>query len=298
MAKQCECKFAGEGWSDYVPNESIDETVKRLYGTNYPDWVIDKDNNLHEKKPKNRRYKIGHFMSDLHGKHHYDITSPVEYAKLVNEAEYDAVFMRYPLLYGTSYQPKVIHDWITCDKHWVPWSVDDKYYHPKVKKTDVAFIGTTGACYPLRNMIWENLYYVARGYKVLREQAPRGKTYERSVDSLKEKHLVGERYRDALAEVRILLFGCSIYRYELQKFFEAPASGCLVMSNAPAMAKRLGFIDGETYVEVDEGNWEDKLIEVLEDEYLVKRIARKGMKNVLMNHNHDKRASQFLEVLQ
>ena len=295
VAKLCECKFAGEGWSDYVKGESMDETVKRVMPD--ADWVIDRDNNLHEKKPENRRYKVGHFMSDLHGKHHYGITSPVEYAELINKAEYDAVFMRYPLLYGARYQPKVVHDWIKCEKHWVPWSVDDKWYHPKPKKIDVAFIGTTGPCYPLRNMIWENLYYVARGHKVLREQAPRGKTYERVVKTLKDTHLVGERYRDALAETRILLFGCSIYRYVLQKFFVAPASQCMVMSNEPAMAKRLGFVDGKTYVEVDEGNWEELLLHYLENPDAVRQIARNGMKNVLMNHNHRVRAEQWLEMI-
>jgi len=273
----------------------MDLTVKRVMPD--CDWVIDRDNHLDEKTPKNRDYKVGHFMSDLHGKHHYGITSPVGYAKLLNSVGYDAVFMRYPSLYGTRYQPKVVYDWIRCDRHWVPWSVDVDAFAPKPKSVDVSFIGTVGACYPLREDIWEKLYIAARGYKIIRERAPRGKTYDRDIQGLKDNYLIGEGYRDALAKTRILIFGCSIYRYALQKFFEGSSSQCLIMSNEPGMAKKLGFVDGKSYVEVDEGSWEEKLRYYLDNIYEAKRITREGMKNVLMNHSHQTRATQFLGLL-
>lgn len=297
-AKLCECRFAGEGWKDYMPNESMDKTVARIYGDHPPDWVIDKDNNLHNKKPRNRRYKVGHFISDLHGKHHYNIHDSFDYADLLNSAGYDAVFMRYPLIYGTWYRPEIVYDRLEAEKQWVPWSIDPDRFRVRRKVWDVAFLGSRGHYYPLRNHIWEELHSVTHGYKVLRREAPKGTTYSRDIKSLDKSYLVGENYAKTLGESRILLFGCSVYRYALQKFFEAPACHCLVVSNRPGMAKRLGFRDGKTYVEVTEENWREKLLYLLENPIYTQKIARAGMKNVLMNHTHQKRAKQFLEGLE
>lgn len=296
VAQLCDCKFAGEGWPLYRAGESLDETVQRVMPD--ADWVIDKDNALFEEKPHDKGYMVGHFISDLHGKHHYKIKSPVKYADALNQTGYDAVFMRYPLIQGTGLRPDVVYDRLKCEKRWVPWSVEAERYHPRrEKKYDVSFIGTVGAAYPLRKEIWDNIYYVARGHRILRQEAPRGKTYDRSVETLQDSHLVGEDYRRVLGETRILLFGCSRYRYALQKFFEAPASGCLVVSNAPSMAKRLGFVGDDTFVEVDAGEWEDTLIYLLENPGVVKRIAQNGTRNVLKNHTHKVRARQFLEMI-
>jgi spore maturation protein CgeB len=69
------------------------------------------------------------------------------------------------------------------------------------------------------------------------------------------------------------------------------------MSNKPSMSKYLGFVDGKTYVNIDTGNWEEKLRWLLENPDKVRQIARSGMKNTLMNHSHQTRAEQFLEIL-
>lgn len=296
VSKLCNCRFAGEGWEEYATGETMHDTVKRVMPE--ADWVIDSDNNLHNHKPRGRGYRVGHFVSDIHAKHFYGTSSPITYAQLINEAGYDAVFMRYKLLYGTKHRPDAMWDWIKCEKHWLPWSVDDNYYKPKHKQIDVAFIGSRGNCYPLRNDMWEGLYYVCRGYKVVREEAPKGKTYERTIDGLKTTHLVGDKYRDTLSETRILAFGCSVYRYPLQKFFEGAASKCLIASNEPGNAKELGFVDEKTYVEVDEATWEDKLLWLLENPGTVSNISRGGMKNVLMRHTHKVRSQEFVEALQ
>jgi len=105
VRKYARCMFAGEGWKDHKPSESTDLTVGRVMPD--VDWVIDRDNNLLERRSPNRAYRIGVFISDLHGKHYYGVSNPVEYAKLINKSDYDAVFMRYPLLYGMSYHPMV-----------------------------------------------------------------------------------------------------------------------------------------------------------------------------------------------
>jgi hypothetical protein len=298
VAKYADCKWAGEGYPLYIPNETIDETVQRVMSD--ADWVIDKDNNLHTPKPRNRRYKIGVFLSDLHGKHYYKIETPMEFADLINFAKYDAVFMRYLTVDGvTNCDPGIILQRVRCNKYWVPWSIDPNKFKPhRPYNYDVAFIGRISKCYPLRQRIWDNLTCITEDYRVLQRQSPSGKTYQRSWETLKETHLVGEKYTETLGSTKILLFGCSKYRYPLQKFFEGAASGCLVMSNAFRDAEKLGFVDGETFIDINIGNWEDRLLYYLENIDECANIANSGYKNVMVNHTHDVRAKHFVEILE
>lgn len=295
VAKQTKCKFAGEGWPDHIPGESMEQTVRRVMPD--CDWVIDRDDNLHVKKPSHRRYKVGLFLTDLHGKHSYGFNSPMPHIELINNADYDAVFMRYPLLLGTGYNQKVYLENLYCAVHWIPWSVSTERFKPRDKTYDVSLIGATYDCYPLRREMWDSIYYAARGYRIFREASPQGKTYDRSVDLLKESHHVGGEYSRILGESRILLFTSSIYRYPIQKYFEGSASKCLLISTMPAMGKRLGFIDGKTFIEVDFDNWEERLQYYLGDSKMCLKIANEGYKMTKKHHNHKVRAKQFLGVL-
>ena len=296
VAEKTESVFAGEGWPLYREGESLDDTVRRVMPD--ADWVIDKDNNLHERKKHDRSYKVGLFVSDLHAKFFYDINNPIQHIEMINNAGYDAVFLRYPLLYGTGYDPKIYLRMLKPDTYWLPWSVDTQRFHRRETRYDVSFLGSTWNCYPLRQEIWDGIWHVARGYRILRERAPRGETYERDVDSLSDDYFVGKRYADAVGSSRIFIFGCSIYRYPLQKFFEATASGSLVMSNVPSKASTLGFVDNETYVAVDEHTWEEDLQYFLENEEECRKIAKRGEEMTRRNHTHEVRASQFLELLE
>lgn len=298
VAKQCNCIFAGQDWPLYRTEEPIDLTIKRVMPD--VDWVIDCDDNFHKPKPgkRRRKYKIGIFLSDLHGKWSYGLDNPVAFRELINKAHYDAVFMRYKYIYGTNYRPDVMWDGLNSDVYFVPWSVDDGLFKPSRKKTiDVASIGSTYNCYPLRKSINEGLYYVCRGKKVLLKYAPRGKTFERKISELEKEYLVGETYAKTLGDTKVFITGCSIYRYPLQKFFQATASGCMLLCNEPGTAKELGFINDKTYFNIDEDTWEVSLKYFLENPSEVKKIARAGRKNTLMNHNHEKRAREFIEAI-
>ena len=83
----------------------------------------------------------------------------------------------------------------------------------------------------------------------------------------------------------------------MQKYFESASSGCISLCDEPSRAKELGFVDGETFVKVDRDNWSDKLMNCLDNYDSYKRLIRASLKNVLMNHNHEKRATEFLEML-
>ena len=274
----------------------MEETVERVMPD--ADWVMDKDNHLHIRKPKGRRYKVGVFTSDLHGKHHYKVTSPVVYADMVNKASYDAVFMRYPYLYGAGYDRKVFYNRLQMSKYFLPWSVDTERFKPLEKTYDVGFIGAIGDCYPIRQQVWDNLYYVARGYKVYRNMAPKGKTFERQWSKLKDTHLVGDDYAKRLGETRIMIFDCSYYLYPIQKLTQTTSAGCLMMCNQPSMGKKLGFIPWKTYVEIDEHTWEDTLLYFLENPKEGGLVAKQGMEMTRERHSHEVRAAQFISLLE
>lgn len=296
VGKYATCAYAGEGFPDYHPNESMDETVKRVM----PDagWVIDKDNNFNVEKPKDRSYKVGVFLSDLHAKNTYGIDNPVKWAKMLKESNYDALFLRYPFVYGCGYRPEIVLDSLGDRAHWVPWSVNlDNFYPREEKKHDVTFLGSTSDCYPLRKAIWEGLYFAARGYKILMREAPPGPKSQGTYKELREKYIVGKDYAEALGSTRIMLFDCSYYLYPILKFFEASASGCLIMCNESSMGKKLGFIPSETMIDIREATWEEALQYYLKNKEEAQVIANRAMEMCRENHNHDTRSSAFVNKL-
>lgn len=299
VAKHCTCKFAGEGWPLYRAEEPMDLTVKRVMPD--ADWVIDRDNNLHNRKPSKRKrsYKVGLFISDLHGKHHYGLKTPVEFVEMINKAGYDGVFMRYKYVYGTHYSPDVAWRLLRPDVYFVPWSVDPERFQPsRSKPVDVAAIGSAYRCYPLRRSINASIYYACRGRKILVKTAPTGGTFERDVPGMRDRgFLVGEDYEKALGDTRIFITGCSIYSYPLQKLFQSTAAGCMLLCNEPSTAKLLGFLNDRTYFMINEYTWEQALKYFLENPTEVRVMARRGRKNTLLHHTHRVRAEEFLEVL-
>jgi len=293
VGKYATCAYAGEGYPDYKPNESMDEIVRRVMPN--ADWVIDKDDNFHAEKPEDRSYKVGVFISDLHAKHSYGLGDPVKWANLLKESNYDAYFMRYPYVYGTTHRSEIVLEALGDKAHWVPWSVNiDNFYPRDEKKYDVAFLGSTYDCYPLRKVIREGLFFAARGYKVLMRNAPPGPLSQAPYKDLRDRYVVGKDYAETLGSTRIMLFDCSYYLYAILKFFEASASGCLIMCNEPSMGKKLGFIPGETMINIDEKNWEEALQYYLKNKEEAQVIADKCMDACRAMHNHDIRAKSWI----
>lgn len=295
VGKEAECMWAGRDWPLYSAKESIDLTVKRVMPD--ADWVIVDKNKLERAlSPKKRSYHVGVFISDLHGKFTHGIRNPTQFRDYLNQLNYDAFFLKYLEVHGCGVNPHLFEEGLRGKVFHLPWSIDAKKHNWRRKKHDVAFIGAVGETYPLRTEIYANLYHVARGYNIICCTSPRGKTFDRSWDNY-ENGYVGERYVDLLNETKIMIFGCSKYRYPVQKYFESTGSGCLVLSDQPSSAKKLGFIDGKTYADINTFDWETVLRYCLENYDSVKHIARGGLKNTLMNHSHEARAREFVEML-
>lgn len=310
IAKDHECKWAGLGHEDYVEGESLEETVRRLYGDNSPDWVV--TNNAHLSSFKQmigendeRDYKVAVTLADLHAE-------PEEWVKIANWA--DAVFMRYlqtpyvkrsflgkPLGYKKN-DPNYYLNSIKSPILHFPWFTDPEIYKPsKTKEHEVVFLGAhREKVYPLRHTIVEELTKLCEdnNWRYLVKGRPPGKTVERDIEKLKQEgYIVGDLYGKTVASSKIFIFGNSIFSYPLSKYFEIMGSGTLVMANEPQSAEALGFIDGETYVKINKDNWKAKLAQYLNDDDERERIAHNGYKHVIENHSVEKRAQQQLDFL-
>ena len=296
VGKIAGCRWAGRGWPLHRPNESMDMTVKRVMPD--ADWVIDKDNGF--KVPKNRGYRVGYMASDLHGKASFKVGTPRGFVKLINSSPYDAVFLKYCEVHGVNCAPDIFLTDLKAKTLFLPWSVDPKEYYPREKTIDVAFLGTHGRRYPIRKSLWKGLptFCGKHQLELLMRSNPPGKTFKRYIPRLlDEGYFVGDRYRKALGGARIFVFGCSQFRYPLQKFFEVMASGALVMSNAPASADKLHFKDGLNFVNISKDNWREKLLYYTTHREEAEEIAMRGRETVLKYHTHDVRANEFLEML-
>lgn len=280
-------KFIGQGWEEHIPGESIRDSVNRVMPD--VDWVIDRDYNLKEVKPQDLR--VGHFISDLHGKQKYRAFRAHQHIKLLNEAGYTAIFMRYTELHGTKEDVDVYKTTLLPSAYWVPWSVNPKRHYPRGKiDYDVACMGTLSPkVYPLRTKMMKEMVTLQDEYRTLSRMAPKGTSFERLAD---------DEYDGILGSIGIHIFDCSKYRYPLQKFFEGMASGCLVMSTRPGGSEKLGFVDEKTYVKVNRYNWKKKLLYYLENPGETKKIADRGRAMVLKYHTHEVRAKQFVRYLE
>lgn len=290
VAKATNSAFAGEEWPLHVSHERMEDTVKRVMPD--ADWVVDRDLNLHVPKP--RGINVAHLVSDLHGKHHYGLTTPEAHIEMLNRAGYRALFLRYTEVHGTSSSPDIYKRTLKPSAYWLPWSFDPTMFHPRgAVEYDATFIGNTSdPVYPLRRPILDELTRLSGRYRTFLAESPRGGTYERLIS----EHFAGARYAEVLGRSRIFIFDCSRFRYPLQKFTQG--SGTLVMSTRPGGADSLGLVDGVTYVEISEANWKDRLHYYLENPSEAEKIAERWRRVAERQHSHKVRAGQFVRYLE
>lgn len=297
VGKLAYCKWAGKGWSLYKPNESMNQTVKRVMPD--ADWVIDSDNGF--KLPSKRDYKVGAFISDLHGKWNKGIRTPRAFVDLINATGYDGVFLKYLHIYGTNDPPDLFPRHIKTKVHYLPWSVDPNKFKPLNKTIDVAFLGSVGSVYPLRNSMWKRLppFCERQKARLLIREPPRADGSVRKISKYSDDdhYIVGEDYEEKLGRTRIFPFGSSKYRYAIQKYTEGASARCLVMADEPSDAEALGLIDGENYVSITINKWKSILDYYLSHPSEVERIARNGRQLILERHTHVHRAKEFLSIL-
>lgn len=311
VAKLADCQWSGKGWESHVPGENINQTVRRLYGNDPPDFIVDDNADIVEytriaEEKTAETPKTVMTINDMH-------LEPRRWVATANKG-FNGALMRY--LYCPYEKRKILSRYdhiVKMDESYYldnlkipylhfPWFTDERIYKPSDEKDyDVTFLGSyRKRIYPLRYDIYTNLPKLCKenGYRYLLGDRPPGRTPERNISDLsKEGYFVGKGYADVVARSKIFIFGNSIFDYPVSKYFEVMGSGTLVMADKPQMERELHFESGYNYVEVDLSNWKEKLRYYLENDDERERIARNGYETVMKYHNSRVRAKQLVDFL-
>jgi len=311
VSKHADCQWVGKGWRDHRPGEKLNESIKRLYGNDPPDWVVSNRADLKEYKAygsprSDRPYGMVMTLADLH-------VDPQEWVRGANNG-YDVTLMRYlyspyvkkSLLGRYRYYQKIDPEFyvknLTTKIHHFPWFTDPSIYKPSSEKEyDVVFLGSSEKkVYPLRNAIVRDLPRLCKekGWRYMLKGRPPGETTQRNISELlNQGYVVGERYAETIARSKVFIFGSSIFRYPLSKYFEVMGSGALVMADEPQTAQQLHLKDRENYVRVSKENWKNTLEYYLENDEERERIASKGYDTVMKYHSVAVRAKELVDLL-
>lgn len=116
----------------------------------------------------------------------------------------------------------------------------------------------------------------------------------RTVSESERRFFVGEKYARELSRAKMFITTDSVYQFPVLKYFEAAACGTLVLGTASKELADLGFIDGKTFVAINEHNFTEKAAYYLEHEAERLAIARNGFDMVRARHSTEKRAQELI----
>lgn len=299
VGKIADCKWAGVGWPLHKPGETVDETVRRIYGNDPPDWVIDRESA--EPLKSRRKYKVGHHLSDIHGRIGLGIKTSKDLLKLINRMEYDAVFMKAPYIYGLRESHAFFIKHLKPKWYILPYSVDVEKFKPLFpKEYDVMLVGSVAVRYPIRARAWNKLpdFCDQHGLRLLMKKEGPRPSWEAAKWENDPRYYIRNRYAEAVGRSHFFIFCGGIHGYPVQKYFEVPAAGCLSLT-APlrGIGKDLGFINRKTYVEIDKNSWAKEILYYRENEGEAQHIIDNGRRLICKRHTHDIRAQEFLKML-
>ncbi|WP_408010744.1 glycosyltransferase [Pseudalkalibacillus sp. A8] len=143
--------------------------------------------------------------------------------------------------------------------------------------------------YPLRVQMFNQLskrpdfrYFQHPGYRNIQSQ----------------KAIIGENYAKLMNRSKIFLTCDSVYKYPLLKYFESLGCGTLLLAPGSKELQELGFVNGETFVEVNEKDFLEKVNFYLRNEDLRNQIITNGKKLIQQRHTTEIRARQLLRHIE
>lgn len=312
VGKIANCAWAGRGWPDYH-SERLNFTVKRVMPD--ADWVIYYDfevrhDMLNPRIPSrhNRKYNVATIVSDIH-------KEPRNHIVALKRGRWDALLMLYTQLGAKveyengipivmNVNPNLFLDELNAPIFRLTPSIDPTAFNMVNSKRDIdaLFLGNvTSPYYPLRNAIYPNLMREGErnNWKTISKWSPPGKSFERKKkDYLTRGEIVGEKYADYLSRTKCFLFGTSVSKYPLLKFFEAMASGACVLADTPLLAEELHLKPGENFVNIDVYDWREKLKYYLNNDKERRRVALEGYKMTMKYHTNHVRALELIKFLE
>lgn len=311
IGEEANCKWAGRGWPDYK-SESLNVTVKRVMPD--ADWVIYYDFEIRREGlntrialPHKRKYKVATITSDIHREQWQHISE-------LNRGKWDAFLMLYTMV-GAEIDSKRDR-WcrkIAPDRFLVELnapifnltpSINPAIFNmfSKTRDIDALYLGNAiDYIYPLRNSIYTNLKAlgIKNKWKTIVRWSPAGAALSRKKrEYIEQGHIVGRVYANHLSRAKCFLFGTSVFRYPLLKFFEGMASGACIFSDLPLQWEMFHFEPDVNMVEINIHNWKDKLNYYLENEGERKKIALEGYKMTMKHHTNEVRAKQLVDFLE
>lgn len=169
--------------------------------------------------------------------------------------------------------------------HHVPEEIFKDYKFPKT--IDMLMFGSLiPHLYPLRVRMYNQFikhpsfkYYDHPGYKPL----PNGHHF-----------ITGQQYAMTLNKSKLFFTCDSIYQFPVLKYYEALACRTLLLASGSKELEELGFKDGETFVKVNEHNFQEKAMYYLQNEQERARITTNGMRLVQQKHTTKIRAKELL----
>jgi len=184
---------------------------------------------------------------------------------------------------------------------WLPHSFAPDIFHPPSSEQydyHIFALGVVSEVYPLRMKIFPKLRHICNKNKWKLYMKPRPPFFD-SIRKLETSSTfsAGKEYARALRVSKVCIFGNSILKYPIKKWFEALGSGTCILADEPQTSKELGLIDGENYVKINAKNWESKLTWVLQNDVERKRIANNGLELAIKHHTNEVRVKQMFDIL-
>ncbi|MBH0155664.1 glycosyltransferase [Fictibacillus sp. 5RED26] len=178
--------------------------------------------------------------------------------------------------------------------HWFPHHVNENVFkdYQITKETDVLMVGANYPhLYPLRAKIMQEMQTFS-GFKTFKHPGYRDiKAHEKEIIS-------GAEYAKEMNAAKLFITCDSIYQYPLLKYFEVLASNTLLLAPGSPELNELGFIDGQTFVQIDLNNYKEKITYYLANEIERNVIARQGYEMVHERHTSSKRALEMIHKIQ
>ncbi|MET3728942.1 hypothetical protein ABID52_002523 [Fictibacillus halophilus] len=178
--------------------------------------------------------------------------------------------------------------------HWFPHHVNEHVFkdYQLTKETDLLMVGANYPhLYPLRATIMQEMKSLS-GFKTFKHPGYRDiQTHEKDIIS-------GNDYAKQINAAKLFITCDSIYHYPLLKYFEVLASKTLLLAPGSPELQELGFIDGQTFVQIDFNNYKEKIHYYLSNAVERDAIAKQGHKMVHERHTSSKRALEMIHKIQ
>lgn len=111
-----------------------------------------------------------------------------------------------------------------------------------------------------------------------------------------DKPIFGEEYYNIISRSKLFIVDGSGRDFPVQKYFEAPACGALVIGEIPTPLQKI-LVRNESAIPTIPENLEEDILDILNKPDKLKEMAKEGQKRMLENFSMDKVVKELMEVI-